>query len=266
MTENGEILATLSQPREAPVGARSVRLGEELPVFCERCGYSLHGLAQLRCERCAILQFACPECGHHQPINTLRPAVQRTLGRMRAQSLALVAFLKINFFFWTLFMWGGAGTGISYDYNYRNVRGNQWVPAKFISEGAAALFLFGVAYGLIGRMLLLRWRRGLIIGPILGALVVVALIVGAHLRFYELSGRSNNSFVESPLQRAFLTYLLWSMLGVCAGAACSWGAWLSLVHLFLPKKAAAALIEWQKQMSAKEGAPDRTDVTTSVTT
>jgi len=60
------------------------RLGEELPVFCERCGYSLHGSPRLRCACCAILHFACPECGHHQPINTLRPAVQRVLGRLRA--------------------------------------------------------------------------------------------------------------------------------------------------------------------------------------
>ena len=49
------------------------KLGEELPIFCERCGYSLHGLPQTRCEHCTILQFHCPECGHHQPINTLRP-------------------------------------------------------------------------------------------------------------------------------------------------------------------------------------------------
>lgn len=265
MTENGEIVATLSKPREAPPAARPVRLGEELPVFCERCGYSLHGLEQVRCERCAILQFACPECGHHQPINTLRPAVQRTLGRMRASSLALVAFVKINFFFWTLFAWGGAGNGISYDYNYRNTRGTQWVPAKFLPEAAIALFLFSVGYGQFGRMLLLRWRRGLIIGPILGALVVLALVVGAHLRYYELSGRSSTTFLETPLQPAFLAYLFWAMLGVCAGAASAWGVWLSLVHLFLPKKAATALIEWQKQMSAKADEPDRTDATTSVT-
>ena len=66
-----------------------VRLGEELPVFCERCGYSLHGLGQLRCERCNILHFHCPECGHQQPINTLRPAFQTILGKIRALFLVL---------------------------------------------------------------------------------------------------------------------------------------------------------------------------------
>src|SRR5215210_5805288 len=33
----------------------SVRLGEELPVFCERCGYALHGMPQTRCAHCEIL-------------------------------------------------------------------------------------------------------------------------------------------------------------------------------------------------------------------
>src|SRR4051812_1115331 len=70
-------------------GRPKVRLGEELPIFCEKCGYSLHGLPQGRCERCTILQFHCPECGHHQPINTLRPAAQRMLGRIRAFALGI---------------------------------------------------------------------------------------------------------------------------------------------------------------------------------
>src|SRR3954447_20705454 len=86
-----------------PIAKRDARLGEELPIFCERCGYSLNGLTQIRCERCDVLHFACPECNHHQPINTLRPAVQRALGRLRALGLALIVFLKINYFFWCLF-------------------------------------------------------------------------------------------------------------------------------------------------------------------
>src|SRR4051812_47630680 len=79
-----------------------VRLGEELPIFCERCGYSLHGLPQTRCERCALLHYACPECNHHQPINTLRPAAQRILGRIRAFALGFWVLIKINYFGWLL--------------------------------------------------------------------------------------------------------------------------------------------------------------------
>jgi hypothetical protein len=44
-----------------------------------------------------------------------------------------------------------------------------------------------------------------------------------------------------------------------------WGIWLSLVHMFLPKRIAMALIEWQRGISAHSAAADRTDATTSVT-
>src|SRR5215207_9669827 len=97
-----------SAPRTATPLPR-IPLGEELPLFCERCGYSLSGLPQLRCDHCRVLHFSCPECDHHQPINTLRPAALRALGRLRALGLALIVFLKINFFFWCLFIWGVIG-------------------------------------------------------------------------------------------------------------------------------------------------------------
>src|SRR3954470_7637331 len=95
----------------------SPRLGEELPVFCERCGYSLHGLAQTRCEHCTILQFHCPECGHHQPINTLRPAAQTLIGRLRGALLVLVVLFKLNLFGWLLFAWVAMGVEWTWVYD-----------------------------------------------------------------------------------------------------------------------------------------------------
>src|SRR5438045_8264320 len=95
-----------------------IKLGEELPVFCERCGYSLHGLEQTRCEHCTVLQFHCPECGHHQPINTLRPAFQAMLGRWRAAWLAMLVTIKILFFGLMCFVWAGMGAGWAYEYHW----------------------------------------------------------------------------------------------------------------------------------------------------
>ena len=102
------------EPRLAP----RVPLGEELPLFCEKCGYSLHGMPPVRCDHCTILQFHCPECGHHQPINTLRPAAHRILGRFRAAALGLNVFIKLNFFGWLLFAW--AAMGMEWTYSYHN--------------------------------------------------------------------------------------------------------------------------------------------------
>src|SRR3954463_11018457 len=106
----------LARPAGAAQSTRKIRLGEELPIFCEKCGYALHGLAQEICEQCSIRQFHCPECGHHQPINTLRPAVQKMLGRIRAFFLALWVFFKLNFFGWLLVAWVSVGYSEAYQY------------------------------------------------------------------------------------------------------------------------------------------------------
>src|SRR5688500_9440321 len=138
------------------------RIGEELPIFCERCGYSLHGLPMSRCDHCTILQFHCPECGQRQPINTLRPAFQQILGRMRAAFLAVLVLIKLNIVFWPLFGW--VGMGAEWPYTYDHARGGSGssplVPARLTIEMVVAFMLFGLAYGAVARMMLLRWRRG----------------------------------------------------------------------------------------------------------
>jgi hypothetical protein len=258
--------AAPAPPREAPPAPRGPRFGEELPIFCERCGYSLNGIAQIRCNRCEVLHFACPECNHHQPINTLRPAVQRMLGRLRALGLALVVFLKINFFFWCLFAWGALGSVISYRYDYISSGPSGYTriarPVEVDSEGVLIIFLWALAFAMIGRMLLLRWRRGVLVGLGIGGLVAGSIFAGAYLRFLLENRREQ---LPAPGGEAFLTYLFCGFSGALAGASCAWLVWRSLVHMFLPRRAATALIEYQRAMSAPRGTPDRTDATTSVT-
>src|SRR5215203_2900570 len=125
----------------SPARASIAKLGEELPIFGERCGYSLHGLPQATCQHCTILQFHCPECGHHQPINTLRPAVQNMLGRVRAVALVGSVVLKLAFFGLLLFAWCGMGAAWMYRYSensyVQDAKGNyqqiapQKVPIEF---------------------------------------------------------------------------------------------------------------------------------------
>ena len=245
--------------REAPAAVVMPRLGEELPIFCERCGYSLKGLPQLRCDACRVLHFSCPECDHHQPINTLRPAVQRALGRLRALGLALIVFLKLNYFGWTLFAWGGAGMSISYGYDFSG--GNyRLIEPRFDEEGVVILLCFGFAFAVIARMLLLRWRSGALVGLSLAGLVVLAWYLGAFLRTLE-----SRYTVEPPFNSTVLIYVASAAAGVLIGAACAWGIWLALAHAFLPKRAAVALIEWQKAMSAVDPRKVQTDAATSVT-
>ena len=231
---------------------QKIRLGEELPVFCEKCGYSLHGLPQLRCEKCAILQFHCPECGHRQPINTLRPAFQRMLGRARAWLLGISVFIKLNMLFWLLFAWVAMGVEWSYDRHYIQQGPGQRNYKIFVSprpvdlEETFAFMLFALGFGMFARMLLLRWKRGYLVGAWLAGLVLGAVVLGIALRRID-----HEIAIGWPWSRDFVTLLAMTALTIITGASIVWGIWAGLVHVFLPRATAAALLDWQSFRPAK---------------
>ncbi|MGH7177489.1 MAG: hypothetical protein ACREJC_08935, partial [Tepidisphaeraceae bacterium] len=218
--------------------ARAVRLGEELPIFCEKCGYSLHGLSPSRCGACNILQFHCPECGHHQPINTLRPAFQLILGRMRGMWLAATVAFKIALTGLPLFGWIGMGVEWSHTWN-----GSQRVPRALDLEEAVAFVIFGFIYGLVPRMLLLRWRSGWFVGVGLGAIAMSAVSFGAWFQARDIG------MVDSPFTTDFLLAMAIGACAIVLGAAVSWPAWKLMVKAFLPRRAGALLLEWQRSDS-----------------
>lgn len=238
---------------------RKILLGEELPIFCEKCGYALHGLPQMVCDHCTIRQFKCPECAHHQPINTLRPAAQKLLGRLRATALVLLVVFKLNFFGWLLFAWFVGGAEMAYQYDYQSYRMNMpgtvggaprtrnyseyWVPQRLNTEEMVGMSLLGLGFGMFGRMLLLRWRRGYVVGAVMGALAAIALVLGGYLV------KANRDIVQSFLVGDFLLLLGMSAVCVMLGASVVWGVWTALVHVFLPKRASTALLEWQQSLS-----------------
>jgi hypothetical protein len=240
----------------ANLATAKVPLGEELPIFCERCGYCLHGVAQHVCELCTVRQFHCPECGHHQPINTLRPAFQKLLGRLRAVLIAIVVFLKINFFGWLLFAWVGMGHELSYEYNYKSFSdgssNSRFLPRELDVDTVLAFGLFALAFGMFGRMLLLRWRRGYLVGLTLAALVCSATVLGAFWRKWERENRQD--VVPSPVTTDFVTVLLITAATVTLGATIVWGVWSALAHIFLPRRTSQALLDWQRSQSNESAA------------
>lgn len=230
-----------------PPAARPARLGEELPIFCERCGYSLNGLTQVRCEQCDVLQFHCPECGHHQPINTLRPAVQRILARLRAWVIGFVLLFKLNYFGWLLFAWVVAGYEMSYSWWSQGGGGMNWTsnvqPYPVRLEDLVAMGLLGLFFGLVGRMLVLRWGNGGLVGLVLGALVGLALLGGARWHYAELDN------AVPPWTANFLGMVGITALMTALGAGIAWWIWSACAYLFLPRKTAGALLDWQRSRS-----------------
>ncbi len=241
---------SVASVHQGQAALRAARLGEELPVFCERCGYSLHGLPQVRCERCDVLQFQCPECGHHQAINTLRPAFQRILGRVRGFFLGLSVLIKLNYFGWLLFAWFTAGYAFSYQHQWlqstpTGAMNFQYVPYEPYPGDLIGVFILAMAFGMVGRMLVLRWRRHWAVGLILGGLTGLAMVLGAWFRVWE---RSEN--IHVPVGEG--VYLLASnaLAGVMIGALVVWWVWIACVYILLPRRAAEGLIDWQRGLSS----------------
>jgi hypothetical protein len=241
----------------AQLPPRKIRLGEELPIFCEKCGYALHGLPQSRSAACDILQFHCPECAHHQPINTLRPAFQKLLGRVRAAFLVFSVLFKINFFGWLLVAWFAMGVEFSYTQRWTNVRmtlpggtrgpvvqqNRTLLPQPIQWEDMLAFSLFGLAFGMFGRMLLLRWGTGYVVGFVLAALVALAISLGASIYGWA------EDALEHPFTRDFTMCIAAAAVTAALGASIVWGVWYALVTVFLPKRSGQALLDWQQSLS-----------------
>jgi hypothetical protein len=243
----------------ASLSPAKIRLGEELPIFCEKCGYALHGLPQHRCPACDLLQFHCPECGHHQPINTLRPAFQKIMGRIRAFFLVLWVIFKLNFFGWLLVAWVAMGGEFSYSWSQsvKYVGGVNGGPAgaqrafyTYTKEPAQirwqemiAFAMFGLAFGLIGRMLLLRWRRGYLVGAVLGTLAAAAIALGAYIE------STHQGVVRHPYTLEFSLCIAIAAGSILLGASIVWGAWQAVTWVFLPQRTARALLDWQGNLS-----------------
>jgi hypothetical protein len=238
----------------------SPKLGEELPVFCERCGYSLHGLPQMRCEHCTLLQFHCPECGHHQPINTLRPAVQTILGRIRGAWLVLVILFKLNLIGWTLFAWIAMGAEYSDRllWLHEQLLQNQtkpemynnyidlWQARGFDLESVVAFVLFGLPFGAVLRMALLRWKRGWAVGLVLATLAMLSIMLGVWMRHLDLySTQPHPSGYSGELMRLMGI----AFVAIALGATIVWPIWTLLVRAFLPRRTATALLNWQRSLS-----------------
>jgi hypothetical protein len=221
-----------------------MRLGEELPVFCEKCGYSLHGLPHTRCEHCSVLQFHCPECGHHQPINTLRPAFQRVLGRMRAWYLWVSVLFRINWFGWLLLAWLIAGYENSFSYNWTSqARGAQFIAPRVDDEAIFGFSICGGLFGLVSRMWLLRWRNSVVVGVVLAAVVAGAMLGGA---IWAMKDRDLGFL---PWNSGFTYYMLIAAVGVFAGVVAAWPFWAAAVRIFLPRRTGDALLDWQRSLS-----------------
>ena len=126
------------------------------------------------------------------------------------------------------------------------IAGPSFGPRPIDLEAMVATVLFAVPFGVLARMLLLRWRRAWVIGLVLGGLVFVAYILGAWFTYWE---RRPHYTIEHPFNADTFMLALISAATVLLGVMISWPIWTGLARLFLPKRSAGTMLEWQRSMS-----------------
>ena len=105
---------------------------------------------------------------------------------------------------------------------------------------------------MIGRMFLLRWRRGWLVGLTLAGLVCLAFVIGAY--WYRYTRGDDDSPLASPLSGEFLGLLATIAATLTLGASIVWGIWVAVAHLFLPRRTSQALLDWQRTLSNRPAA------------
>jgi hypothetical protein len=224
------------------------KIDPDLPLFCEKCGYMLIGLAPVQCHCCQMQYFRCPWCGNQQPLNTLRPALQQAIASVRGTGMVLLVQVKLSIVFFLLCAWGDftARWALPYSYPYTGV---------FDLNELFAVCFNAVLTGLAGRLLLLWWRNSLRVGLVWGAVVVLAMVFGVIFRLMEVA--RFQLVVHAPWTFEFVKYLvvMWGLmlLGALAGRR----LWRLGVRLFLPSAASRSLLEWYR--------PDRVSPPSSTT-
>ena len=102
-----------------------------------------------------------------------------------------------------------------------------------------------LAFGMFGRMLLLRWKRGVAVGAVLGGLVILASYFGAWFRGY-IDAPRGSAVPPMPVGDDFQLLLVATGLTITIAAVLVWPIWMALAHLFLPTTTANALLDWQR--------------------
>jgi hypothetical protein len=181
---------------------------------------------------------------------------------LRALWLCLAVLFKLNFFGWLLFAWVAMGVEWSFRWDYQQTQKvvvtaaggatqsfTQAVslPREVDMEAVAAFGFFGLGFGLVGRMLLLRWRRGYLVGLVLAGLMLPAVMAGGKIRQWDSHSTLN------PYARDFLMIAFIGASMIVIGSWIVWPIWIALVKLFLPARTGMALLEWQRGMSNQVG-------------
>jgi len=175
-----------------------------------------------------------------------------------------VVLFKLNLIGWTLFGWVVAGHDGAYHFQWLQdqLKQNQSPKAQNINayidwwtmrglelDTVLPLGIGALAFGMVCRMALLRWKRGWIVGVVLASLVMAALTLGVWIR-----GWDDDTIDVAPIIRMFVWLMGYIFLVVLLGASIVWPIWVLIVRAFLPRRLSDRLLDWQCSLSERDAA------------
>jgi hypothetical protein len=100
-------------------------------------------------------------------------------------------------------------------------------------------------------MLLLRFRRGIMVGCVLAAQVVALVLAGAWFRA-NVDFRQVRHIEPMSGSVDLLCLLGWVFIVVAVASVTVWPIWCGIVRAFLPARTAASLLAWQRSQSDRQ--------------
>jgi hypothetical protein len=256
-------LEAVSLPPRSP-------FAEETVLFCESCGSATHAVEPAACPACRLSHVTCGSCGGKQRVTPLRPVMQESVARSIAVVLSVVTLVQGGIMAGALIGWfvGGHESVTVYRYEpapvanrtgvvktpYTMMTGQ--VPMDWESVEAKICILLAAQFAVVARMMMLRWKHGMLVGLAVGVATAGVFAGGMICRFLE-----PNSPVAwfAPQTVAVLGMMVVAAM-LAAGVAAP--VWRLCVRAFLPKRLAEAVLRWQSggrlaELIVIEGAPTK---------
>jgi hypothetical protein len=218
-------------------------LSEPLPLFCEQCAAPIHREPVQSCDACSLPSVKCPRCGRHVAVRSVRPVVEKALAHSAANVLHLLTFLGtallyIGLFGWFVFGYETARMMLyrSQYANYARYQDSAWIELM-IASAFAALF------GFVWRVILLRWRWGVVTGLAAAGITGAAIMTGT---WCELTAQRKPWSLGTLSQYEFTRALMGVMVMAWAGCAVGWPIIRVFVQLFTPKRLSQRLLAWRQ--------------------
>lgn len=222
-------------------------LGEPVPTFCERCAAPIHDQPVQPCGECSLPVMTCPHCGQYTAVRSVRPVLEQALARVSANLLHGITFISVTVLYLALFGWFVFGyetvRSVGNLYGDKGQMGSYYEQSLW-TECLIATVLAGV-FGFCWRLVLLRWRSGLLTGLTSAGITGLVMLAGGSYCVLSRDDGTRTS-VFTLFSYEFARAMLAVLVALTVGCASGWLILRLFIQLFTPKQLSTRLLAWRQ--------------------